>query len=192
MKRLFHNDAGESTTLLGKLYLTPGQRSAILKWALYGLLTLVVLVLQDVIFSRFSLLGGTVCLTPGVILLIGLMEGPNAGAVFALAAGTFWALSGQALGSLSLLVLTAETVVLGAFLLAYLRRSCWPLLACCALGLLVYELALFLAGLFLSYTTAGRWLSFLSTALTGCLGCGVLYPLAAAIAKIGGTPWNER
>ena len=192
MKRLFHNDAGEGTTLLGKLYLTPRQRSAVLKWALYALTTLMVLVLQDVVFSRLSLLGGTVCLTHGLILLIGLIEGPNAGSVFAMAAGTFWALSGQAMGSLSLLVLTVEAAVLGAFLLAYLRRGFWPLMACCALGLLVYEAAIFLGGVFLSYTTLSRWLSFLSTALTGCLGCMALYPLAAAIAKIGGIPWNER
>lgn len=59
MKRFLRNDTGEGTTLAGKLYLTPRQRSAILKWLLYSLSFLLILVLQDVIFSQVKLFGGT-------------------------------------------------------------------------------------------------------------------------------------
>ena len=65
--------AGSGT--LSKLYLTRKQRQSVLKWALYGLLCLAALILQDVILSELSLLGATTDLVSAAILLVCLLQG---------------------------------------------------------------------------------------------------------------------
>lgn len=191
MKRFLQRDSGEGTTLVGKLYLTPRQRSAILKWFLYSLSFLLILVLQDVIFSQIQIFGGTPCVTPMFILLVGLMEGPNRGGIFALCAGSFYAMSGVSMGSASLLLLTVTVVLLGAVRMAYLHDGFWPLMGCCALGLLIHDGGIFIAGAFLKLTTLNRWGSFFAGWLLACLSAPVFYPLAKVIGRIGAETWTE-
>ena len=191
MKRFLRNDTGEGTTLAGKLYLTPRQRSAILKWLLYSLSFLLILVLQDVIFSQVQLFGGTPCVTPMFILLVGLLEGPNRGGIFALCAGSFYAMSGVSMGSASLLLLTATVVLLGAVRMAYLRPGFWPLMACCVLGLFIHDGGVFLLGAFLKLTTLNRWGSFFVGWLLACLSAPAFYPLVKVIGRIGAETWKE-
>lgn len=191
MKRFLRNDTGEGTTLAGKLYLTPRQRSAILKWFLYAVVFLLLIVLQDVIFSRIKIAGGTPCVPPMFILLVGLAEGPNQGGIFALCAGSFYAMSGVSMGSASLLLLTVAVVLLGAVRMAYLHDGFWPLMACCALGLLIHDSGIFIAGAFLKLTTLNRWGSFLAGWLLACLSVPALYPLVKVIGRIGAEIWKE-
>ena len=56
--------------LLNKLYLTPRQRLAILKWTLFGLCMLVLSLVQDVLLSQVRVLGATTELIPCAIFLI--------------------------------------------------------------------------------------------------------------------------
>ena len=59
-KRLLSKlEQGEGTTLMGKLFLTPRQRQTVLKWFLFSLVYLALQVLQDVVFSRVQVLGGS-------------------------------------------------------------------------------------------------------------------------------------
>ena len=69
-----------------KLYITPRQRRSIAKWSLYGLVCLGMLILQEAFLSRVQLLGGFLDLTPCAIMMICILEGVEAGSVFAFAA----------------------------------------------------------------------------------------------------------
>ena len=81
-------------TWLSKLQLTKLQQKQVLKWALYGLLLLILSVLQDVVLCRLRLWGGTTDLLPCAIFTICLLEGTERGSVFALVASFFYLLSG--------------------------------------------------------------------------------------------------
>lgn len=184
-------EQGEGTTLAGKLLLTRRQRQVLLKWFLYGLLYLLLQVLQDVIFSRLRVLGGCPDLVPGLILLVCILQGPAAGGLFALAASVFRCLSGATLGPVSIVVLTFAGIFLAAFRLAYLRRRFWSSVLCCAAGILIHQALVFLLGLFLGSTTLDRWVAALAGGILACLVCPALYPLVKAIGKIGGETWRE-
>ena len=189
--RLFPKRTAENPSALWQLHLTQRQRAEILKWVLYGVLTLGVIVAQDVLFSRVKLLGGTVCLPAAVIVLIGLAEGPNAGAVYAVLAGTFWALAGATMGSAGIVLLTLAVLLVGAARLAYFRRGFASLTLCCGLGLAIYTFGIFYMGIFMGYTTIDRCGSFFGSLAGSLAGCPVLYPVVRAIARKGGSQWTE-
>ena len=65
-----------------------------LMWALYGLLLLVVMVLQDVVFGRARYFGTKLSLIPVAVACISMHGGAEEGGAFGLAAGTFWCLCG--------------------------------------------------------------------------------------------------
>ena len=77
-------------SLLDKLYITKQQRETLLKWTLYGILTLLCLVIQDTFLSGIWVFGASPDLVPMIILLIGMMQSTEAGATFALCAALFY------------------------------------------------------------------------------------------------------
>jgi len=74
--------------LLKWLYLTKLQRLQILKWTLYAVSCIFLLVVQDVIMCRLTIFGGTTDLCVSAILLICVLEGTETGSIFALIAST--------------------------------------------------------------------------------------------------------
>ena len=84
------------SSFLSRLHLTKLQQRQLLRWALFGLICILGLVLQDVIMSRFSLLKATTDLVPCAILLITVMEGTEIGSIFVLIASTLYYFSGNA------------------------------------------------------------------------------------------------
>ena len=81
------------TGFLNKLYLTQLQRQALLKWSLYGLVLLVLTLLQDVLLCNLSIFGATTDLVPTAILLITVMLGTESGCLFALIGTCFYQFS---------------------------------------------------------------------------------------------------
>ena len=79
--------------------LTRMQRLRLLKWVLYTLVIIVSLVVQDVVMSQISILGGTTDLAVAVILLITIIEGTDAGSLFVVIASTLYYFSGSAPGA---------------------------------------------------------------------------------------------
>ena len=73
-----------SVRFSNRFYLSPQQRRKWLKWLLFSALCLVMLLLQDVIFSRVSINGATIDLVPCAVLLVCVLQGAEAGAVFGL------------------------------------------------------------------------------------------------------------
>lgn len=86
-------------SLLDKLYITKQQRETLLKWTLYGILTLLCLVIQDTFLSGIWVFGASPDLVPMVILLIGMMQSTEAGVTFALCAALFYFHAGSSPGA---------------------------------------------------------------------------------------------
>lgn len=176
---------------LNKLYLTRLQRLNFLKWFLYGLLCVLLLVLQDVILSRFEVLGATTDLAPAAIILISVLVGSEYGSIFVLVASTVYWFSGSAPGAYCIALMSGAAILVCLFRQAYWRRGLGSTVLCAGVALMVYETGVFLAGILLGLTQWGRIYRF---ALTGLMSWAVmipLYPLCYKIGQIGGEPWKE-
>ena len=176
---------------LSKLYLTQKQRRSLLKWCLYGLVLLILSILQDVVFCHMRIFGASTELVPCGIFLICILEGIHTGSVFALVASLVYLFSGTAPGAYAMVLLVALAVFCCVFRQAYLQKDFFSVVLCTAAGMLVYELSVFLMGLFLGFTTPGRVIGFCITALVSAVAAPVLYPIAASIRSLGGEVWKE-
>ncbi len=176
---------------LSKLYITPKQRRSILKWALYGLVLLVLSLLQDVVLCNFRLFGATTELVPCAIILICLLEGTQNGCVFALIASLLYWFSGAALGAFAMVMITALSIFACMFRQGYLQKGFGAAMLCTASAVLIYEMAMFLLGAILNLTPWSRFGGFLLTAVMSIAIVPVLYPLMLAIESIGGETWKE-
>ena len=176
---------------LSKLHVTPTQRKTLLKWFLYSLVLLVIALLQDVILSRIRFMGATTDLVPCAIILICVIEGTESGSVFALIASLLYLFSGTAPGNYAMVLLIVLAILLCVFRQAYLQQSFSAALLCTGTALLLYELAVFVIGLFLELTTPARLIGFLITAGFSTLAVPVLYPIFLAIQSIGGNTWKD-
>ena len=175
----------------GKLYLTPKQRKGVLKWTLYGVLLLVLSLLQDVVLCRFRLLGATTELVPVGIFLICILEGAESGSIFALVASLAYLFSGTAAGIYSMMFITILAVGVTIFRQAFLQKGIAAAILCAGAATLILQLLQFGMGLFLELTIPSRFVGFLLTALMSILAIPVLYPVTLAIEKIGGETWKE-
>ena len=176
---------------VSKLMLTKKQRKSLLKWLLYSLVCVVGLVLQDSMLARLRLFGGGFDLTPALVVLICVVEGCENGAVFALGTSLVYVFSGSAQDRYCIVLLTGAAVLAAAFRQSYLRRSPGSDLICTGGAMLVYELCIFAAGVFLELTYPARWPVFVMTALVSTLTAAVVYRLLQLIGTIGGTVWKE-
>ena len=178
-------------TLADRLYLTKKQRTQLLKWSLYAVMLLVLSVVQDVLLSRMRLFGATTELVPVGIFIIGLLEGLETGSVFSLVAACLYHFSGTPGGTYSIVFITAYCVLVTLLRQAYLQKGFFPALLCTTVAMILYEVSVFLIGLFLGLTTPDRLLGFLLTTGLSLLVAPALYPIALVIGKIGGEVWKE-
>lgn len=179
------------TGILNKLYLTPQQRRTILKWVLCGVVLLVLSVVQDVILSRVHLYGATTDLVPCGIFLICILEGAESGCIFSLIASALYLFSGTAPGPYCIVYITVLAVVLSMFRQGYLRKGFSAAMLCSCVAVMVYELAVFVTGVFLGMTHTGRLAAFCLTGGLSLIAAPVLYPILRGIEKIGGNTWKE-
>ena len=179
------------TNILSKLYLTQTQRRTILKWSLYGLMLLVLSLLQDVVLCRFRIGGSTTELLPCAIFLICLIEGSESGSIFTLVAASLYLFSGSAPGVYSLIFITILGIGVTILRQAYFQKGFMAAPVCVAGAMFIYELLVFAIGLFLGLTVFGRIFGFLLTAGLSLISVPILYPIVLAIASIGGQTWKE-
>ena len=174
-----------------RLYLTKSQRKSLLKWVLYGLLLLMLSLVQDAVMSRFQYRGATTDLVSCGILLICLLQAPDSGAIFALIGSTLYVFSGSAQGYYCIVLLTFLGVLLNIFRHGLLSRRFRSIFLCMIIGLMVYELSVFAFGLFLGKTYFSRLFVFLFTGVLSIASVPILYPIAFSISKIGGEEWKD-
>ena len=189
-KRDFRPDKNHSGAL-SKLYITKKQRRTLLKWLLMALVLIALSVVQDVILSRVRLFGAATDLVPAAILTVCIMLDPEVGSVFVLVASSLYWFSGSAPGPYVIVVMTVLGVVIGILRQSILRYGFLTVMLCAAAAVMLYELTVFGIGFFLGFTTLSRLGSF---CLSGALSLAVmplLYPVFAAIRKMGGETWTE-
>ena len=73
----------------------------------------------------------------------------------------------------------------------FLRRSFSSAWLCTAVAVMLYEMSVFLMGLFLGLTYPGRVGVFALSGLWTVLIVPALYPLMTWIGKLGGEKWKE-
>lgn len=174
-----------------KLRLTPLQRKSVLKWMLYSAVCVAGLVLQDSMLARLRLFGGCFDVTPALIVLICVLEGSENGSLFALLASMVYVFSGTGQGHYCIAMLTLAAVLATAFRQSYLRRGAGSDLLCVGGAMVLYEMAVFTAGVVQGLTYRGRWGVFLMTAIISTLTAGAVYALLKYIGTIGGNAWKE-
>lgn len=175
----------------GKLYLTKLQRQALVKWLLYSLFCVAALVLQDSMLARLRILGGGFEIAPALVILICVVEGCEAGSLFALLSAMVYVFSGTGQGRYCIVFLTLAAILAAAFRQSYLRRGAGSDLICVGLGMTLYELAVFTVGMLLGLTHMGRLVSHLLTALLSTLLAGAVYKPICSVGTIGGKVWKE-
>lgn len=188
-KQEFKQDARAS--ILKNFYMTRLQRLNLLKWALYAVVCVLLLVIQDVMMSRFSIYGASTDLAPMVILLITVLVGSEHGSIFALAASTIFWCSGSAPGPYCITQLTFLGVLATLIRQTYWRRGLRSTVLCAGVALMLYELSTFVIGLVMGLTLWSRVGVFLFTGLFSWALMVPLYPILYKIGKIGGEPWKE-
>lgn len=177
--------------VLNKLYLTKKQRRSILKWVLYTLVLVVLSLVQDVILCRVSIGGATTDLVMGAILLLCLLMDVETGAVFALVASTLFFFSGSAPGPYSILFITGIGVILSVFRHSYLREGFLSVMLTLLAGVMLYQVLIFFTALFLGRTIWSRFGILCMSGVWTAAVMPLLYPIFAAIGKIGGESWRE-
>ena len=178
-------------SLAKKLHLTQLQQLQVLKWSLYALVCLFLLVVQDVIMSKASIRGATTDLVPAAILLITVISDVYVGSLFAIIASTLFVFSGSAPGPYAIGYITVLGIAAAFFRQSFWRRGFRSNMLCAGLALLAYELAVYATGIFLGLTYWSRIGVFLLTWLLSFLVMLALYPLTRKIQRIGGETWRE-
>lgn len=181
----------KGTNLLKVLHLTKQQQMFYLKWGLYALLCLFLLVVQDVIMSRFRFAGATTDLAVCAILLISILAGTEDGGTFALVASCIYWFSGSAPGPYVIAIITFLVIGACLFRQAFWHRSFGSIMLCSGISMMLYEIILFVIGIFMGRTLWTRFGVFLLTGVMSVLVMLALYPLSKAIGKIGGESWKE-
>ena len=177
--------------ILGKLLLTQKQRQSALRWLLFSIVCLAALILQDTVMSRFTILGTATDLVPCCIIAICILQGAESGCVFALTASLIYYFSGSSPGVFAIPFITILAVLGAIFRQGYLRKGFSTLLICTGVCLMLYELGIFLVGLFLKSTIWPRFWPVFGSALITLALVPVLYPILLSIGKIGGETWKE-
>ena len=171
--------------------LTALQRLRLAKWLLYTATIILALVVQDVIMSQFSILGGTTDLPVAVILLITVIEGTEVGSLFVLIASVLYYFSGTAPGAYSIGLMCILGIAAVMFRQLYWHRSKGSVVLCAAIALMGYEIGLFAVGLFEELTLLSHIGTFLLTGIYSCATLLAYYPLIYKIGLIGGNTWKE-
>lgn len=157
-----------------------------LMWVLYGLLFLLVMLVQTTVFGRTRFFGVKLNLIPVTIVCIAMGAGHEAGGLFGLIAACVWYAAGAEDGSAAMITFTLTGILAGYLCDSYLQPRFLSALALSLGALLLHEGALFCLRFYLG--SAGlsllRWV-FLTAALS-LTACPVLYLLAKSIRKVGG------
>lgn len=169
--------------MLKRLYLTKKQWRGVLKWSLYSLLFLFLLINESVIFAHFPVHGAKLNLIPAMLLCVCLQEGMNNGGIFCLCANIFCCLASGDYSCVSVAVLTVLPMLAACFCKAYLTKPFFPgwLMA---LVISLFNEALILVLRFLLARTAieNLWL----VVIPGCVLAALSYPLFYLLARLIG------
>lgn len=173
--------------MLKHFHLTRLQWLGILKWSLYGLLTLLVLMMQTVLLAKLPVFGVKLAPLPVLIVCVCVHEGPEKGGVYAILATLFWCLSGADFGNLSVAVLSIGAMLSAVLCRAVLTRRLLPTALCCLCVTLLNATAIFAFKLILPPTVAleNYWRVLLPGVCMSMVFMPIHYALVKLIGRIG-------
>ena len=177
--------------IIDKLYMTPRQRKKILKWTINSLFCLLLLILQDVAFSRFRPLGGTVDLLVCAIFISCILHGPESGGRFAIWTSVFYLFSGSAPGHFVVAAIPVLGILLTLFRMSYLQKGFPAVFLCACVCIFLYEFIALGVCLYTGTAELSSFWAVLQTCINTALTVPVLYYPLSAIANIGGISWIE-
>jgi len=158
----------------------------LIKWCLYSLLFLLVMMIETVVLGNRTILGAKLSLAPVAVACVACREGHESGGVFALAASLVWCLSGAAGGTLVLLVLPPAAIICGYFCSTYLTRGILPCLAGCLLALAATDGGAYLQRLYLGGAMPADAPRRLGLQICFSLAlCPVFWLVARGVGKVG-------
>ncbi len=168
-------------------HLTKLQWQGILRWSLYGLLTLLVLLLQTVVLSQLPVWGAKLTPLPALIVCVCVREGPEKGGLYALLASLLWCLSGADYGNLSLAVIPVGAMLSAVLCRAVLTLRFLPTALCCLAVTLANAAVIFVFKLILPPTIAleNLWRVLLPGAALSMAFVPLHYLLVKLIGRIG-------
>jgi len=157
----------------------------IIMWAVYGLFFLFILLLQTVVFGDLRLGGAKLSLLPVALICITVYNGHEAGGLFGLLAGFFWACAGGQDGTLAMVTFTVCGIVAGWLCGTLFARRFFPAVFLSLGALVLHEGIFFL----LQRWTAGAdvpasWFSL--SVLCSWPAVLVCCPICKLIRKAGG------
>lgn len=171
-----------------KLYLTASQRREILKWTLYALVFLALLLNQTTLLGKFPIFGLKLNFVPLLLVCICIKEGPERGGIFCLITTLIQALSGVDYGGLSIAALTVCAVVSGILCNSVLNNRFLPALLCSFVTLVINETVIILFRVVLDRTAIQNlWLKAVPACALSLVAFPVIYLLVKAIEKTGGS-----
>ena len=181
----------EGPDLLSRFTLTQKQQQSLLKWSLYGIVLLLLSVLQDCILYDMRIFGSTTDLVPCAIIAICVLEGATESSTFALAASFLFYATGSSGGVHTIPVLTFCGLGAAIFRQNYLQKGFSATMLCTGVAMVLYELAAFAWALIMAQTYLGRWSVVLIMSGLSTAAVSLLYRIFLAIGKIGGESWKE-
>lgn len=118
------------------------------KWFWYTMAALPVWMVEDLIFSRLSILGVSPVLLPLTAVAVAVLEGATAGAGFGLLIGLWWAAALPGPHSSSIIIVVLMGLISGLISQYRLSQSYTGCLLCSAVSLLLLSVARILQHLF--------------------------------------------
>ena len=156
-----------------------------LMWTLYGVLFLLIAVLQTVVFGRARFFGVKLTLIPVCIACVSMLAGAEAGALYGLCCGTVWCFTGAAGGAMHIVLLTVCGAVIGYICDRYLVRQLLSAILMSLLALVFCQTILFLLQCYLGTIHIGMIAALPIQIGLSLLSCPLLYLGAWAIRKVG-------
>ena len=156
-----------------------------LMWTLYGVLFLLIAVLQTVVFGRARFFGVKLTLIPVCIACVSMLAGAEAGALYGLCCGTVWCFTGAAGGAMHIVLLTVCGAVIGYICDRYLERQLLSAILMSLLALVFCQTLLFLFQCYLGTIYIGTIYTLPIQIGLSLLSCPLIYLGAWAIRKVG-------
>ena len=156
-----------------------------LMWTLYGVLFLLLAVLQTVVFGRARFFDVKIALIPVCVACTAMHCGAESGAIYGLVCGTVWCFTGASGGALHIVLLTLCGAVVGYLCDRYLVRRLLSALLMSLLALTFCQTVLFLFQCYLGTIHIGTIYTLPIQIGLSLLACPPVYLGAWAIRKVG-------
>lgn len=174
--------------MLRYFHMTRQQWKQLVKWSVYGVFFLILLLLQTVVAAKNPVFGIKLCLIPAFLVCVCIKEGPEAGGLFALIGSVVWCLSGSDYGNLTIVTLTICAIVSSVLCRTLLNDRLLAVWLCVLSSCLINDSVIFLFKIILvNIDVRNFWRILLPGAAASSVFSLVIYPLVRLIHRIGGS-----